>query len=265
MVVPKPRRRDRDGEPLPAAPDGAALLLGLGVKPASVHTPGPLGRPVGDALDVQAAGAVGRDVREAVKAIGKVHGVGILPTIPVMENDSDKENGSYTRTALNQPKWITISSKGKTRKLTTAHEIGHFVEKAGVPGAVTAAGDRDWATDPFFRDWYDAVQKTEAVERIRRTAAAGSVDVHANGEVKSVKIDQDYTNYLLKPSELWARSYAQYIARKSEDGDMLDSLAESLTSSESARQKTPTQWYSKDFEPVERAIDALLSRMGWRK
>ena len=77
----------------------------------------------------------------------------------------------------------------------------------------------------------------------------------------TLKVDQRYTSYLLNPKELWARSYAQYIAKKSGNATMLAQL-------DSVRNSDPfygsRQWQDADFEAIASAIDALFKDKGWQ-
>ena len=63
----------------------------------------------------------------------------------------------------------------------------------------------------------------------------------------------------MKPHELWARAYSQYIATRSGDKYMkmeLDRLRED-------KLYNGGQWSDKDFEPIAKAIDDMFTDLGW--
>lgn len=64
--------------------------------------------------------------------------------------------------------------------------------------------------------------------------------------------------YYLRPREMFARAYAQYIALRSGDEVMLDQIL---------RRKADfpgTQWDDADFGPVAKAFDELFTARRWR-
>ena len=61
----------------------------------------------------------------------------------------------------------------------------------------------------------------------------------------------------MSDEELWARSYAQYIAKKSGNQDMNAQLAEMQES------PFPSQWSDDDFAPIMEAIDGIFRAKGW--
>jgi hypothetical protein len=73
-------------------------------------------------------------------------------------------------------------------------------------------------------------------------------------------IDQPHVTYLLLEEEVWARSYAQYIALRSGDATMQPQVAD-------IRRRPiygARHWEDADFEQVADAIDALFEGLGWR-
>ncbi|MCV5648931.1 hypothetical protein OFN55_40020, partial [Escherichia coli] len=76
------------------------------------------------------------------------------------------------------------------------------------------------------------------------------------------RYDLEYANYLLDPSELWARSYAQYIARKSGDPAMREELAEMLRAR--AGLNLYALWEDEEFAPIMKEMDDLFRSLGWR-
>jgi len=70
---------------------------------------------------------------------------------------------------------------------------------------------------------------------------------------------KERAEYYLSPEELWARSYAQYIAKKSGNKAMLAELAKLQDD------PIPSQWSDDDFIEIEKAIDELFKERGWLK
>ena len=104
-----------------------------------------------------------------------------------------------------------------------------------------------------LRGWLNAVQSTPTYQRLQGlTGAAGY------GWARPSMV-----NYLLSKHELWARSYSQYIAVKSQDPQALAELRKLQTQSASTH-GYPTQWSDEEFKPIEAAFDALFEALGWR-
>ena len=59
--------------------------------------------------------------------IGRVHGDGDLPVIPVKQNATRYRHGAYSFWRSGGAREITISKLGDHQELTLAHEIGHFL------------------------------------------------------------------------------------------------------------------------------------------
>ena len=77
-------------------------------------------------------------------------------------------------------------------------------------------------------------------------------------------LDRRYVGYLLRDTEMFARSYAQYIATKSQDVAMLAELDE-IRTPRSAQFSYPTQWQNDDFEPIAQAFDEMFKELEWLK
>lgn len=234
-------------------------------KPKAPPKPKAAGEPVSSALDMQATGALGKKAKRAIEILDSVHGDGVLPPIPVTGNVKKADTkGEFVYTLTGRPLRINLNPKGDTPRMTTAHEIGHFLDLSGVPRPVKGA-KRDWASDPLLAEWHKTVQDTEAVKTLRgMKGKAQSVHVTLpDGRAGVMKANGKYVDYLLDPEELWARSYAQYIATRSGDKTFrkeLDSLRET-----GEVINYPRQWSDAEFAPVAASIDGLMDKLGWRK
>lgn len=239
----------------PPPPPETPIVPNPGLDPRPV--PGPKGTPVAAALDVRAKGKLGDDVRAALDTIGTVHGDGKLPTIPVRELKSGTAEGVFARRPGNVPLEIGVHGKGTRPRTTLAHEVGHFLDRAAIPGT-DRRGDRDWEHDPLLSAWYHAVRNTDGFKRLKELEKDPHVLATVGNKQVRYKVSPAYVEYTLKPTELWARAYAQYIALRSGDGTMRAEIAQDT------RGTTPTQWHEHDFEPVARAMDAVFHKLGWR-
>ncbi len=71
-----------------------------------------------------------------------------------------------------------------------------------------------------------------------------------------------FTDYLLPPHELWARSYAQFIASRGRLPRMEHELLAVRTSSPNALYLS-VQWEDADFVMLDNEIERLFQQIGW--
>lgn len=112
-----------------------------------------------------------------------------------------------------------------------------------------------FATDPRFAAWQKAIDGSDAIEKLRDLERTKTID--RNG--RPYKLDQAFVRYLLKPEEIWARSYAQYVAARSTDAALKKELAGMV----GVGRSYPLQWADEVFEPIALAIDSLFESLGW--
>src|SRR5262249_24701523 len=92
-----------------------------------------------------------------------------------------------------------------------------------------------------------------------RVPTCGEVD----RDPLSPGLDRALLEELLLVEEIWARSYAQYIAVRSADGVLLRGLGP-YRRRVPDRVYYPYQWDDNDFEDIAQAIETLFRRFGWR-
>jgi hypothetical protein len=191
----------------------------------------------------------GRRLRSAVKVIEAVHEVRDLQRIPVEESNSRDFSGEFHRhRGTGRPVKILVSNRGNHPELSFVHEVGHFLEQTAIPGH--RWGERDWGFDRHIGGFVEAVMRTRAVSALR-TRHDAQQDVGS----------KRYLAYLLSQKELWARSYAQYVATRSGYPVLLAQLENQR--SPASPSPIEFQWQDNDFDPVARAIDALFRSIGW--
>lgn len=209
--------------------------------------------PVSAALDVQ----YNKDVaKRTLEAIDRVHGDGALPIIPLKRAPAGATyEGAYYRSHDDQALRITLRAGGDHPEMTLAHEIGHFLDHKGTPGPGFASEKAK-----LFADWRDAVRSTDAFRQLNELAS-GPMVRRIGSDI--VQLNKPYLDYLLSWAELWARSYAQWIALRSGDEVMQQQLERTWARQRSALLDLPRQWYAEDFDQVARSIDDIMRRMGW--
>lgn len=195
--------------------------------------------PVSAALDV----LVHRQrVNATLAIIDTVHSDGTLPRLPVRASNA-AAYGSYTRTLSGQAVQISLRRSHVLEHAFT-HELGHFLDHQALGDRGTYAS----VAHPLLSAWRTAVQNSAAVAGWKLDLAAA----RAAGD----RVHAQYVDYLLLPYELWARTYAQYIALRSNDSALMAQLT--------GTDMGGMHWSWTDFEPIARAIDALLRSKGWK-
>lgn len=164
----------------------------------------------------------GRRLRAVLDAIDRLHIVPAMSPIEVLVTNDRGALGRYVpHLGTGEPVRIEISCRRNDRfELTFAHEIGHLLEKAIIPGS--NFGSRNWASGEVTHGWRAAVRETEAYRRLGSAVATGRVTrLKPDGTTTTLEAGSKYVGYLMEDAELWARSYAQYIALRTQERAML--------------------------------------------
>jgi hypothetical protein len=147
------------------------------------------------------------------------------------------------------------------QKKTALHEIGHMLD-FGAGGGGTGAGYfltyRTVAAQkagktppsPAMAKLMDAMRKSDAITHLTKTTAKGK-----------------QRTYLLDPAEQFARAYAQYIATRTKDKNMMDGTQSKFKTFDGGliqpKNFYPTTWRHSDFKEIAAAFDLLLKELGW--
>ena len=251
-VKPRPKQ-PKTAKPKPAAP-------------VKIREPKPNGPPVSGGVEVTVkTPALERAVRSALDLIDGIHGDGNLPKIPIVET---KSGTSLGRLKVNgntlKPIDITIHKAGDRPRMTTAHEMGHYLDWSGIKSSHrTATGGIDYRKDPRFKQLIEALDKSEAGKALAKLETQHSVQYTQGTITSQVKIDKKYLAYLRSDEEVWARAYSQYIATKSQDPGMMAELEHTIRF---GQQRVYTeQWQHDDFKPIVKEFDRLFKSLGWIK
>ena len=201
-----------------------------------------LSLPVSDSLVLPKSGSAKKHAEYALNEIDKIHSDGLLPKIPLKASVSKKNSGSYVYfIKQGVSKEITLSSHSPHPELTLIHEMGHFIDHQ----AIGTKGIHASVSDPIFEEWRKAVDATNSSKKLRE------ISHQKNGK------------YYLSKHEQWARSYAQYIATKSEDKKLIAQLDNIRNNERYNEMYRNSQWQDDDFLPIMKAIDDLFITLGW--
>lgn len=190
--------------------------------------------------------------------IDKVHSDGKLPRIQANTNATLNVNGEFSIDENNRPVRIVINPNGPYPELTCLHEIGHFIDHQ----AIDQVGFMASGASPLLQGWWDAITRSEAIRTLaRRQLETLAVVTLANGVSVRLFVEKELVEYLLRPDEIFARSYAQFIATMSKDQILSSQLANVLSSQE--WKVYPTQWKEDDFLPILESLRHLFRQKGW--
>lgn len=183
-----------------------------------------------------------------VQTIDSIHGDGPLPTLQLnFKKTTGTANGQYSLTDGN----IDIFKVGST-PMTLTHEIGHWIDHKGFKGLIPETGSSGIRSMASYSDLFADFRRVANQSRKIK-------EIYASQGISQRSIDYFTSNH-----EMFARAYAQYIAKKSGDQKMLELL--------SMRQGTPTagarypdQWDDDDFAPIGEEIEKIFTKVGWIK
>lgn len=221
---------------------------------------------------VDARTAHGAAMRDALAAVGRVHQVppGMRP-IPLVTEDRPGYQGAYSG------RRISVNPRGQAPRLTSVHEIGHFIDHAGWgPGGQRFGTDEMIEPGGVLHAWWQATQnsaQTGVLQFLREQLPDGAalVDrIRSDGTRYTVDVDHRYIDYLTSHREMFGRAYAQWIAVRSGDPALLEDLekARDPANGEQVVEGTgflpgyPRYWSDEDFEPIAAALDEAFRQLG---
>ena len=176
---------------------------------------------------------------DILASIDKVHRDGRLPQINV-DLVSKRELSGYVakieRSKLGTPFRLCFSRNCIDEPHHMVHEIGHFIDLSGVPkepGDPIYQSEKE-ASGPFSH-WWKAVTGSTAFHFWKKGGHS----------------------YYCSPKELFARSYSQFIAKKSKNELLIRLIRNDY------RPNFPYQWHPSDFQPIIEAMEADFTALGW--
>jgi hypothetical protein len=198
-------------------------------------------------------GADGPAVQHVLGAIDAVHAGPALAAVTLTTGFLlPGEAGRYTfRLPKDRPDEIRVNLDVADWQLALVHEVGHLIDRVAL-----GSGGEQFASlqhDPDLAEWWVAV---------RQSAAVRSLLAPKLGRETVPAALQDYLTYLLSEQELFARTYAQWIAARSGDATLLVQVALRREHREYDL-PLPLQWEIADFVAIGFALDELFRRKGW--
>jgi hypothetical protein len=221
-----------------------------------------------------------KKLEAALADIDRVHGDGNLPSVPAgIVESSLRAKGVqayYASAQSGRPLRFGYGSKAMAHQphMAVYHETAHFLDHAGFDGDLTTmtSGSSD-----LFAEWRKAVRASAAIQNMQNWR---------NGIGAPLGVNTSHLDYHLSTDEIWARSYAQYIAVKSGNKAALKELRNMQLAATQAMGKVPGSmrfnrnpagmapepntwdygwaWSDADFQPILAAIDTIMERMRWR-
>lgn len=230
------------GKPAPVTAPATAPVA-VPSQAASADTQ-PDGTPLAGKLD---DGALSKKERARITGvlaiIDSVHGDGPLTAIPVHHKPGAGNAGVFYShkggPAVSIGYRVKSWSATLRPELTLAHEIGHWLDHSGAPGAGLMTSE---ILGSAFHDVIETAKQTNACTSLA-----------------SLK-DPKKREYYMRRREIFARAYAQFIAEESGDATMLKHV-------QSIRKDVlpDRQWETADFAPVRAGMRKAFVKLGWMK
>jgi hypothetical protein len=216
----------------------------------------PAGVSIGRYLRFDRSALQNADFTDAISAIDRVHGIaGQLLDVPLLNAgavvDPDRRGAdAWFRFEIEpdlsvRPLSIVVRLATPHRRLKTQHEIGHYIDLEGLPGDGFSS-----SVAVELADWRAAIRRSDAFQELARLTRTAS------------DAGQRRMRAALALDEVWARSYAQFIALRSGDPRLLAEVG-ALRTGAIGDVAIPLQWASDDFAPISAAITALMRRLRW--
>jgi hypothetical protein len=198
-------------------------------------------------------------VRAVLEAVNAVHGDGEMRPLPVVRTRSRTDAGEYLwRQEDGEPLALRFSIHSDHPHLTIAHEIGHFVDQHafGLAGRFASASGR---VPAIMR----AIDHSQAAVALRALVGRASIVVEIRpGRRERQRVVPTLAEYFLRPEELFARAYAQYIAVQSGHSELVAELLRRRSALLSGR-VYHTQWEDWDFVDIQDAFTRALMARAW--
>lgn len=196
-------------------------------------------------------GLLGREIpepwKESLDIIDAQHKDGVLPRTRIVNAPPDGLLGTYRRShpGTKGSQRLAVDPDNPVPRLTTAHEVGHWLDNWGLHSPTEARPYASWGQPEMKR----------VLDAIRRSSGYRKLEARARREGET---------YWLRPQELWARAYSQWIAGRSKDPVMRAELASIRRGDvEQHNGWKESQWGGLDFAPIEREITRLFKNRGW--
>lgn len=196
----------------------------------------PSGGVSGDIFTGRSQGAARRTVQDTERIIGRK-----LPPHGIRVKRGLATDGLYTGHTL----WV--SPKDRHPHMTTAHEIGHLLDHKGFKRRFGSDGSAD------FRHFNRVVDRTQMIKQWRGWQRSGYIASKGN----LYTVHPATYRYVLNRREIFARAFAQRVARRSGNRRMRNELRVEQ------RSHVSYHWSDRDFRSVDKALSRLLKSQGY--
>lgn len=219
--------------------------------------------PAGEKISTQftnIAASVRKDVDGALAIIDKVHGDGILDNIPFEAERRKVAKGTqamFYSTPTGRPSKITLKKSAGNPQASIVHEMGHMLDLQAIGGP--GKFNSNVKGSPVSKV-LAAAEKTEKVKGLRKLVEDGFFI--KDGETIPLSWEMvKHVKYLLDPRELWARSYTQFVGKRSGSAAMNKAMDDIMELQKRIPHKY--QWEGADFDILEKAIEEMMIDIGW--
>jgi hypothetical protein len=214
-----------------------------------------------------------RDARQAIADLGRVITIRDPrepDRIPIGRGGTldDHRIGVYHRNNFGgTPVGIDINprSPARKRRFYLWHELGHYIDDQWLgPRQRQVRGPRvpPWASERVKEGMSIPAAGGELAELMQTIDDSKVVT-----ELRSLR-DDPRTNpatvdYLLAPTEMFARAFSQYVATKLDDREVLLREVATHAGHKETNGTTYMHWTTREFRPIEAAFDKLFAELGW--
>ncbi len=197
----------------------------------------------------------------ALNAVTRVHGDGKLRPIGFGFAAIKQGIAAYLYDLdTGRPLELRLNLKGGWNQLDVVHEVGHLLHHQ------VLASHHEYTKNIVpteMKTWFQSVKESATFQRIQRLHQDDYTFIKRNGKSIPIADTRETSKYLLLTKELWARSYAQFVAISSGESAMLSQLAGLRDSSDTQQVAFPSQWQDDEFEPIAQEIENLFLNRGW--
>jgi hypothetical protein len=191
-----------------------------------------------------------KQVEEAIGIISQVHGDGVLPEMEVLVrrfiNEPTKAGHMIATPSPRLTPELIVSPDAEDVIWSAIHEVGHLLDNQGLH---TPTADRLYASQgqPELKKLMQAIRTTRTYHEILARSRAAK------------------TGYFVRPQELFARAYTQFITEESDDARLLARLEKIRRGGmEDLNVWKESQWNTAQFSSIRAEMREVLRKLKWR-
>lgn len=205
------------------------------------------GKPIGDQF-TKIEKSISVPTNSALAIISSVHGDGVLKNIPFTSTPTAQYEAAFYH-KNKSPIMIKLSKSATEPVSSIVHEMGHYFD-------LYAIGDKG-----EFSSLVPGSPAAKVVEVAKKSKAITKLQKEFDNLIVA-KSKKEYLQYLLSNKEIFARLYTQYIAEASGNKTMLTEMGKAANPKIPG--SIPYQWSRSDFAGIKKAMDEMMTELGWR-